>query len=76
MSPQWAALKLAAKARSIPEVAIVIRVLIGIVGGFVLIPVVSSVLDPTELVVSDYLGLVVFTAVGLSLLRAAFRGSV
>jgi hypothetical protein len=76
MSSPLAILKIVSKAKSIPEVAVVIRVLVAIVGGFVLIPVVSSVLDPTELVASDYLGLFVFTAVGLSLLRAAYRGSV
>ena len=76
MSAHWAALKLAAKARSIPEVAIVIRVLTAIVGGFVLLPVASSALHPADLVASDYLGLAIFTGVGLSLLRVAFRGSV
>ena len=76
MSTPWAILKIVSKARSIPEVDVVIRVLLAIVGGFVLLPVASSALHPAELVASDYLGLAIFTGVGLSLLRVAFRGSV
>ena len=70
----WTVLKIAAKAKSVPEVAIVIRIVLGLVGGFVLLPVATSLLDPAEVTASDYMGLLVFTAVGLWLLRAALRG--
>ena len=70
----WTVFKIVAKAKSVPEVAIVIRILLGLVGGFVLLPVATSLLDPAELTASDYVGLLVFTAAGLWLLRAALRG--
>ena len=70
----WTVFRIAAKARRLPEVAIVLRILLGLVGVFVLIPVASSLLDPANLVASDYVGLVLFTGVGLWLIRAALRG--
>ncbi len=71
LAMSWAILKIAVKAKRVPEVAIVGRILLGAAGGFVLLPVISSLLDPTDLAGADYLGLVVFTAVGLWLLRTA-----
>ena len=70
----WNVLKIAAKARRLPEVVILVRILVGLVGVFVLLPVASSLRDPGDLVASDYVGLVLFTGVGLWLLRAAVRG--
>ena len=69
----WTVFRLAAKARRLPEVVIVLRILVGLAGVFVLLPVASSLLDPAELGASDYVGLVLFTGVGLWLLRAALR---
>ena len=71
----WTVLKIAAKAKSVPEGALGGRVVVGLVGGFVLIPVVSGLLDPATLSVTDYFGLAVFSAVGLWLVRAAIRGT-
>ena len=51
-----------------------IRVMLAIVGLFVMIPVAQSALDPTDLTVIDFVGLVVFTGVGLWLLRVAIKG--
>lgn len=67
-------LKLAMKAKDLPEVAIIIRVVLGLVGASVLFPVASSLRDPGALVASDYVGLLVFSAVGLWLLTVAIRG--
>ena len=66
--------KLARQAKNLPEVAIVLRVLVGIAGVFVLFPVVSNLRDPGSLSVTDYIGLVVFVGVGVWLLRFAIRG--
>ncbi len=67
-------LKLAMKAKSLPEVAIVARVLAAVAGLFVLVPVASGLRDPGALSATDWVGLVVFAAVGGWLLRAAIRG--
>lgn len=67
-------LKLAMKARELPEAVIIGRVLLGLVGAFVLWPVVSSLRDPAALSGTDYVGLVVFTAVGGWLVSVAVRG--
>ena len=69
----WTVFRIAAKARRLPEVVIVLRILVGLAGVFVLLPVASSLLDRADLVASDYVGLVLFTGVGLWLLRAALR---
>ena len=71
----WTAFKLVAKAKNVTEVAIVLRVLLGLTGVFVLLPVGSAILTPNNLVASDFIGLVVFTAVGVWLIRVAYRGS-
>lgn len=68
-------LKLALKAKEIPEVRILGRVALGLVGVFVLAPVVSSLRDPGALSVTDWLGLVVLSAVGGWLIAVAVRGS-
>lgn len=67
-------LKLAMKAKDLPEVAIVARVLLGLAGLFVLWPVVANLRQPGALSATDWIGLVVFAAVGLWLVRAAVRG--
>ena len=67
-------LKLAMKAKGLPEVAVIGRVLLGLAGASVLVPVASSLRDPSALSVTDYLGLIVFTAAGVWLLRIAVRG--
>ena len=67
-------LKLALKARELPEAAILGRVLLGLAGAFVLVPVVSSLTDPAALSVTDWIGLVVLTAVGGWLLGTAVWG--
>lgn len=70
----WPLLKLAMKAKNVPEVAIIGRVLLGIVGAFVLVPVASNLRRLGDLAASDYIGLVVFSAVGVWLLRVAIKG--
>lgn len=67
-------LKLAMKAKELPEAVIIGRVLVGLVGAFVLWPVVTSLSDPGSLSLTDYLGLVVFTSVGGWLVYVAVRG--
>ena len=67
-------LKLAMKAKDLPEVVIIGRVVLGIVGVFVLIPVATNLRHPGDLSPTDYIGLVVFAAVGLWLLAVAIRG--
>lgn len=67
-------LKLAMKAKDVPEVTIIGRVLIGLVGAFVLWPVASGLRDPAALSLTDYVGLVVFSAVGGWLVLMALRG--
>lgn len=67
-------LKLAMKAKELPEAVIIGRVLLGLVGAFVLWPVVSSLTDPGSLSLTDYVGLVVFAAVGGWLVYVAVRG--
>ena len=66
--------KLAMKAKEIPEVQVVARVLVGAVGVFVLWPVVTNLGDLAALALTDWVGLAVFTAVGAWLLRLAIRG--
>ena len=67
-------LKLAMKAKGLREVAIVGRVLLGFAGVLVLVPVVSNLRDPSALSIADYIGLTVFSAVGLWLLHVAMKG--
>lgn len=67
-------LKLAMKARELPEAVIIGRVLLGVVGAFVLWPVVSGLRNPGSLSATDYVGLVVFAAVGGWLVHVAVRG--
>lgn len=67
-------LKLAAKAKDLPEVRIVARLLVGAVGVYVLWPVVTHLPDLPTLAPTEWLGLAVFTGVGAWLLRLAIRG--
>lgn len=67
-------LKLAMKAKDVPEVALVGRVMLGLAGVIVLWPVASGLRDPSSLSVTDWVGLIVFVAVGGWLLLAALRG--
>lgn len=67
-------LKLAMKAKDLPEAVIIGRVILGLVGAFVLWPVVAGLSDPSSLSPTDYVGLVVFTAVGGWLVYVAVRG--
>ncbi|MDX1647013.1 MAG: hypothetical protein R3304_07705 [Longimicrobiales bacterium] len=67
-------LKLAMKARDLPEARVVGRVVLALLGVFVLWPVVSSLRDPAGLAPTDYVGIVVFTAVGGWLVGMAVRG--
>ena len=64
---------MANKARGLPEVAIVIRIALGLAGVIVLLPVFSSLWRPGDLVVAEYAGLAVFVAVAAWLFRAALR---
>lgn len=64
-------LKLALKAKDLPEVAMLGRLLLGAAGVFVLLRVASSLRRLAALTPMDYVGLILFTAVGLWLLRAA-----
>lgn len=67
-------LKLLLKAKDLPEAVVFGRVLQGLAGLFVLMPVASSLRDLGALSVTDYIGLAVFVAVGIWLLQAAIRG--
>lgn len=67
-------LKLAMKARELPEARILGRVVVGLVGAYVLWPVASSLREPMALAPTDLLGLVVFTGVGGWLVVLAIRG--
>lgn len=67
-------LKLAMKAKELPEARILGRVVVGLVGAYVLWPVVSSLRNPMALALTDLLGLVVFTGVGGWLVVLAVRG--
>ena len=66
--------KLAMKAKDLPEIRIVARVVVGAVGVFVLWPVVTNLRNLPALTVTDYVGLAVFTGVGVWLLSLAVRG--
>lgn len=70
----WTLLKFLNKARHLPEARILIRLALGLAGAFLLFRVIGNLLDPSDLVITDYVGLVVLTAVGLWLLAAALRG--
>jgi hypothetical protein len=67
-------LKLLLRAKELPEAVIVGRILLGLAGVFVLMPVASSLRDLGALSATDYIGLAVFVAVGIWLLQAAIRG--
>lgn len=67
-------LRLVWKVRDLPEARIVIRVLTGVLGIFVLIPVGTNLRRSGDLMVTDWVGLAVFTAVGFWLLARAVRG--
>lgn len=67
-------LKLVRRAKEIPEVAIALRILTALVGLYVMIPAGRALLDPSAVSTTDWVGVVVFTGVGLYLLVAAARG--
>ncbi len=69
----WTLLKMANKARGLPEVAIVLRIALGVAGVIVLLPVVSSLRSPGEVAGTEYVGLALFLAVAVWLFRAALR---
>ena len=71
----WTLLKLANKARGLPELEIVLRIALGLAGAFLLFRVVTNAMNPADLALTDYVGLVLFTVVGLWLIRAALRRS-
>ena len=62
------------KTKDLPEVRIVARVVVGAVGIFVLWPVASNLRELATLAFTDYVGLAVFSAVGVWLLVLAVRG--
>ena len=64
---------LAKKAKNLPEVAILGRIALGIAGAFVLFPVATNLLRFSTLGPFDYVGLVVFSVVGIWLLAAALK---
>ena len=66
--------KAAMKAKDLPEVRIVARFVVGLVGVFVLWPVVTNIRNLSALTVTDYFGLAVFSGVGVWLLSLAVRG--
>ncbi len=68
----WTVFRMAAKARRLPEVAIVVRLALGIAGAFLLFRAASSLRAPSDLTALEYGGLALFVAVGVWLLRAAF----
>ncbi len=68
----WTVFKLAAKARGLPEVAVVVRLALGLAGGFLLFRAASNLRVPGDLTALDYGGLALFVAVGVWLLRVAF----
>ena len=67
--------KLALKAKDLPEARIIGRVVMGLAGAFVLWPVISRLREPAGMVVTDWVGLVVLSAVGGWLVYAAVRGA-
>jgi type III secretory pathway component EscR len=66
--------KLALKAKDLPEARILGRVALGFTGLFVMAPVASALMRPAELAVTDWVGLLVFTTVGGWLIVLAVRG--
>ena len=64
---------LAKKAKNLPELALLGRIALGAAGAFVLLPVATNLLRFSELGLMDYVGLVVFSAVGIWLLAAAIK---
>lgn len=69
----WTLLKMANKAKGLPEVAIVFRIALGVAGVIVLLPVLFSLLSPGEVAAAEYVGLALFLAVAVWLFRAALR---
>jgi hypothetical protein len=70
----WHLLKLANKARKLPELDILLRGAVGLAGLLLLFRTVTNLVNPSDLGVIDYLGLILFTAVGAWLIRTALRG--
>ena len=69
----WHLLKLANKARKLPEFDILLRGAVGLAGLLILFRIVTNLVDPSDLGVVDYLGLILFAAVGSWLIRTALR---
>ena len=69
----WTLLKMATRAKDVPEVALVVRIGLGLAGVIVLLPVFSGLRDPGDLAAFEYIGLALFVSVAVWLFRAALR---
>jgi len=70
----WHLLKLANRARKLPELDILLRGAVGVTGLFLLFRMIMNLVNRSDLGVIDYAGLILFTAVGAWLIRTALRG--